>query len=88
MKEINKELIEKIEEMIIPEVEEYLEDMNKVVASNENTPEDDNAIKDLKTFLNELFNVKKALEEETLTNEQVLEVKAKIDDLIKESKGH
>lgn len=88
MKEINTELIEKIEEMLIPEVEEYLEDMNKIIASNDNTAEDDNTIEDLKTFLNELLNVKKALEQETLSDEEVLEVKAKIDELIAQSKEH
>ena len=88
MKEINTELIEKIEEMMIPEIEEYLEDMNKIVASNDNTPEDDNTIEDLNTFLNELLNVKKALEEDKLSDEEVLGVKSKIDELIKQSKEH
>ena len=88
MKEISKELIEKIEKMMIPEIEEYLEDMNKIVASNDNTPEDDNTIVDLQTFLNELLNVKKALEENTLSEEEVLEVKSKIDELIDQSKEH
>jgi len=88
MKEINNELIEKIEEMLIPEVEEYLEDMNKIVASNDNTPEDDNAIADLKTFLDELINVKKAIVEDTLSVEEMQEVKVKIDELIEQSKEH
>ena len=88
MQNINKELIEKIEEMIIPEIEEYLEDMNKIVASKDNTPEDDNTIEDLNTFLNELLNVKKALEEDTLSEEEVLEVKSRIDDLLEQSKEH
>lgn len=88
MNEINKELIEKLEEMMIPEIEEYLEDMNKIVLSNDNTPEDDNTIEDLNTFLNELLNVKKALEEGTLNEEEVLEVKSKIDELIEQSKEH
>jgi len=88
MKEINNELIEKIEEILIPEVEEYLEDMNKIVASNDNTLEDDNAIADLKTFLDELINVKKAIVEDTLSVEEMQEVKVKIDELIEQSKEH
>jgi hypothetical protein len=88
MKKIYKELIEKIEEMVIPEIEEYLADMNKIVASNDNTPEDDNTIEDLKTFLNEILNVKKALEEESLSDDEVQEVKFKIDELIEQSKDH
>jgi len=88
MKEINKELIEKIDELLIPEVKEYLDDMNKIVLSNDNTPEDDNTIEDLKMFLNELLNVKKALEEKTLSDEEVIEVKSKIDELIEQSKEH
>lgn len=88
MKEISKELIEQIEEMLIPEIEEYIEDMNKIVASNDNTSEDANTIEDLKTFLSELLNVKKALEENTLSEEEVLEVKSRIDELIEQSKEH
>ncbi len=74
--------------MMIPEIEEYLEDMNKIVASKDNTPEDDNTIEDLNTFLNELLNVKKALEDDTLSEEEVLEVKSRIDDLLEQSKEH
>jgi hypothetical protein len=88
MKELNTELIEKIEDILMPEIEMYLKDMNKIVASNSNTPEDDNTIEDLKTFLNELLNVKKALEEENLSEEEVLLVKSKIDNLIEQSKEH
>ena len=62
--------------------------MNKIVLSNDNTTEDDNTIEDLNTFLNELLNVKKALEEGTLNEEEVLEVKSKIDELIEQSKEH
>ena len=88
MREINEELIEKIDKVIIPEIEEYLEDMYKIVSSNDNTPEDDDAIIDLEAFLNELLNVKKALEDNTLKEENVMEVKAKIDELIEENKKH
>lgn len=74
--------------MIIPEVEQYLKDMSIIVEANDNTEDDDATIEVLNTFLSELLDVKKALEEDSLSEKELLAIQTKINDLVERSKEH
>ena len=63
MEEIKDKLKDLVENAMIPEVEEYLEDLHKLLETNSQTEDDLLAIKEMESFLVELQNVLAVIEE-------------------------
>ena len=63
MENIKEELKDLVENTMIPEVENYLEDLHKLLETNSQTPDDMLAIEEMESFLVELQNVLAVIEE-------------------------
>ncbi len=63
MEDIKEKLKDLVENMMIPEVEDYLEDLYKLLETNSQTEDDEDAIKEMESFLVELQNVLAVIEE-------------------------
>lgn len=88
MNEIKQNLKDIIETTMIPEVEDYLEELHKLIEKKEATDDDMEAIRDMESFLVELENVLLAIEKEKLDDEKASEIYERILNLIEESKDH
>ena len=64
MENIKEELKDLVENTMIPEVENYLEDLHKILETNSQTPDDMLAIEEMESFLVELQNVLAVIEED------------------------
>jgi len=64
MPAIKEMLKDVVENTVIPEVEEYLEDLHKLLETNTQTEDDMLAIKEMEHFLVELQNVLAVIEED------------------------
>ena len=63
MPNIKEKLKDLVENVMIPEVEDYLEDLYKLLETNSQTEDDKDAIKEMESFLVELQNVLAVIEE-------------------------
>jgi len=63
MLEIKEKLKDLVENVMIPEVEDYLEDLHKLLETNSQTEDDMLAIKEMESFLVELQNVLAVIDE-------------------------
>ena len=63
MQEIKERLKDLVENVMIPEVEDYLEDLYKLLETNSQTQDDKEAIDEMESFLVELQNVLAVIEE-------------------------
>ena len=63
MANIKEDLKDLVENTVIPEVENYLEDLLKLIEANTQTDDDMQAIKEMEHFLVELQNVLAVIEE-------------------------
>ena len=63
MQEIKERLKDLVENVMIPEVEDYLEDLYKLLETNSQTQDDKEAIDQMESFLVELQNVLAVIEE-------------------------
>ena len=63
MTEIKEKLKDVVENVMIPEVEDYLEDLYKLLETNSQTEDDKEAIDEMESFLVELQNVLAVIEE-------------------------
>ena len=86
MTEIKQNLKDIVEVTMIPEVEDYLEDLNKLIEENKATNDDMEAIRDMESFLVELHNIILVIEEDKLNDEEANEVYQNIMNMIEESK--
>ena len=64
MQNIKEDLKDLVENTMIPEVENYLEDLHKILETNSQTPDDMLAIEEMESFLVELQNVLAVIEED------------------------
>lgn len=85
MSKIKDELKEIVEVTMIPEVEDYLEDLFKVLEKNEATDDDMDAIKEMESFLVELQNIVEAINTNQIDDDQASEVYEKIQQLLEDS---
>ena len=85
MSEIKEKLKEVVEVTMIPEVEEYIADLHKLIENNEATEDNVNEVKEMESFLVELQNIVLAVEEDKIDDEQATEVYENILNLIEES---
>ena len=63
MTEIKEKLKDVVENVMIPEVEDYLEDLYKLLETNSQTEDDKEAMDEMESFLVELQNVLAVIEE-------------------------
>jgi len=63
MESIKEKLKDVVENIMIPEVEAYLEDLYKLLETNSQTQDDKEAIEEMESFLVELQNVLAVIEE-------------------------
>lgn len=88
MSQIKEDLKAVVENTVIPEVEEYLEELNKLIEKNEASNDDMETIRDLESFLVELQNVVLAINEEKMDDEEASIIYERVLDLIEQSKEH
>ncbi len=88
MSQIKEDLKEVVENTVIPEVEDYLVDLNKLLEKNEANENDMESIRDLESFLVELQNVVLAINEEKMNDEEASVIYQRVLDLIEQSKEH
>lgn len=88
MTQIKKDLLEVVENMMIPEVEAYLDDLHIIIEKKEQTDETMEEVRDIESFLVELQNIIYAIKEDKIDDEQASEVYEKIQGLIEESHSH
>jgi soluble cytochrome b562 len=70
MANIKEDLKDLIENTMIPEVENYLEDLLKLLETNSQTPDDVLAIEEMESFLVELQNVLAVIEEDKMPDSE------------------
>ena len=70
MQNIKEDLKDLVENTMIPEVENYLEDLHKILETNSQTPDDMLAIEEMESFLVELQNVLAVIEENKMPDSE------------------
>lgn len=88
MSEVKQNLKDIVEVTMIPEVEDYLDDLHKLLKEEKASEDDMDAIRDMESFLVELQNILLVIEEDKLDDEQASEVYHNILKMIEESKQH
>lgn len=88
MSEIKKKLEDAINEMMLPEVNSYISELNALVKSNEDSEDDLMALDDMYSMLEELNSILKALEEDKISEKEAEEIHANILKLMEDSKNH
>ena len=88
MSNVKKELLEIVEQTVIPEVEDYLEDLYKLIKTNEAKEDDMDIIRDLESFLVELENIVLAINKDKMNDKEASEIYQRILNFIEESKKH
>lgn len=82
MSEIKRDLLELVQESMIPEVEAYLEELHELIKENKQTDEDMEEIKEMETFLVELQNIILAIKEDKIDDIQAEEIYENIANLV------
>ncbi|MFY9074545.1 hypothetical protein CRU99_04215 [Malaciobacter mytili] len=82
MSEIKQDLLELVQESMIPEVEAYLEELHELIKENKQTDEDMEEIKEMETFLVELQNIILAIKEDKIDDIQAEEIYENIANLV------
>ena len=84
MSDIKNQLKQVITETVIPETEEYLEELHEGYETTTLSDEDKEIIRDMESFLVELQNILLLIEENKITDDEAKEVFEKIMDMINE----
>ncbi|WP_072682067.1 hypothetical protein [Arcobacter sp. LA11] len=87
MSEVKQNLKDVVEATMIPEVEDYLEDLHKLLEEEKASEDDMDAIREMESFLVELENILLVLEENKISDEEANKVYQNILGMIEESKG-
>ena len=88
MSEVKQNLKDIVEETMIPEVEEYLEDLHKLLEEEKASDDDMDAIREMESFLVELQNIILVIQEDKLSDEEAQNVYERILAMIEESQNH
>ena len=88
MSEIKNKLKQIITETMIPESEDYLEELHLEYENKDITEEDKETMRDMESFLVELQNILQAIEENKITDSEATEVYEKIMGMIDEHQEH
>lgn len=84
MSNIKNELKKVVTETMIPETEEYLEELHSQYENNVLSDEDKEVIRDMESFLVELQNILLLIEEDKITDEEAQNVYEKITAMLDE----
>jgi len=84
MSNIKNELKKVVTETMIPETEEYLEELHSQYENNPLSEEDQEVIRDMESFLVELQNILLLIEENKITDEEAQNVYEKITAMLNE----
>lgn len=84
MENIKSKLKNIITDVMMPESENYLEELHELLENKTANQDDMDAIKDMEDFLVELQNILYAIEENKLTNSQAKQIYEKINNMLKE----
>ena len=76
-----KDIIEKV---MIPESKTYLNELNEIINNNEFSQDDLDTKEDMKTFLQELQAIIKAIDKNEINDDEALEVYEKINHMLEE----
>lgn len=85
MSEIKEDLLEVVEDVMIPEVESYIADLHKLIEDKEADEDTMEEVKEMESFLVELQNVVLAVNENKLDDKQAEEIYDNISKLIEEN---
>ena len=88
MSQIKEDLRAIVQETMIPEVEDYVNDLHKLLENNNAKEDDIQAIREMESFLVELENILLVIGEDKLNDEEADVVYQRILNLIEESKEH
>jgi len=78
MSDIKNELKKVLTETMIPESEDYLNELHEGYENTNITDEDKESIRDMESFLVELQNILQMIEEDKITDQEAEEVYEKI----------
>ena len=84
MSDIKNELKQIVVETMIPEIENYLEELHASYENKTVSDEDKETIRDMESFLVELQNILLVIEEDKITDEEAQEVYDKMTTMIDE----
>ena len=87
MTEAKQNLKDIVEGTMIPEVEDYLNDLHELLKEEKATEDDMDAIREMESFLVELENIILVIKEDKLDDKQATEVYQNILNMIEESKA-
>ena len=88
MSEIKNELKQIIVETLIPESEDYLEELYEEYKEKNVTDEDKETMRDMESFLVELQNILQAIQEDKITDLEAQEIYEKVSQMINEHTEH
>jgi len=88
MSEIKEKLEKAIKELMVPEVQSYIKELNTLVKEEEDSEDDLKALEEMYGLLEELENILLALEENTINDEEAEAVHQNILQLMEDSKEH
>lgn len=88
MNDIKLKLEDIVKNTMIPEVEEYINELHELLENNKQTDDDIEAIKDMESFLVELHNILEVIKEDSMPNEEYQRIYDKIIKNIEEHSEH
>ena len=88
MSEIKEKLQTAIKEMMVPEIQGYIKELNTLVKDEEDSEDDLKALEEMYGLLEELESILLAIEDNKITDEEASEVHDNILKLMEESKSH
>ncbi len=88
MSEIKQKLETAIKEMMVPEIQGYIKELNTLVKDEEDSEDDIKALEEMYGLLEELESILLAIEENKITDEEASSIHDNILKLMEESKGH
>ena len=78
MSEIKNKLKELVQTAMIPEVESYINDLNKDITSNKNKSDNIQALTEMEAFLEELKSILAVIEDDAIPNDEYERIYNKI----------
>ena len=83
-----KELKSLIEEIVLPDIEDYIDDIFEEIAGNKNVSDNNNhELENMQEMRKEFYEILKDIKENNLTQEECSELLEEIKDMIKEGEN-
>lgn len=84
MENIKKELKKVIEDVMLPESEDYSKELDSLITKENANQDDIDAKEDIDSFINELKNILEIIEEDKLSNQEAINIYEKIITMLNE----